>query len=278
MSGRKASVPKQRRERGWSRLGAGDSVREMSEDFAKDELLEVPQIARYLRVSDVTVYRWCREGRLPSLKLGNSWRVRRSALEDFLARGERSATLVGQLRSFYRVPDNVLASARSTEMLHRLDAAFFRVGEARGGKLAKFCGPESGASVEELRTEWAGAGLDVERLEGEGCLRFVAEEEDDDHVEVLRRYYEEAAEEGRAIWVSFDWVVGVDLEEALGRQRELTRYVADRQLVVQTSILEEATNEWGLPMGRQAQLVHTATVWLSEVGLVTTRVSPLSEG
>jgi excisionase family DNA binding protein len=76
----------------------------MSEDFAKDELLEVPQIARYLRVSDVTVYRWCREGQLPCLKLGHSWRVRRSALEDFLARGERSTTLVGQLRSFYRVP------------------------------------------------------------------------------------------------------------------------------------------------------------------------------
>ena len=70
----------------------------------------------------------------------------------------------------------------------------------------------------------------------------------------------------------------MDLEEAIGGQRELTRYVADRQLVVQTSILEEATDEWTLPLGRQAQQVHTATVWLSEVGLVTTRVSPLSEG
>jgi excisionase family DNA binding protein len=259
-------------------LATGDSVREMSEDFAKDELLEVPQIARYLRVSDVTVYRWCREGRLPCLKLGNSWRVRRSALEDFLARGERSATLVGQLRSFYRVPDNVLASARSPEMLHRLDAAFFRVGEARGGMLAKFCGPESGVSVEELRTELLDAGLDVERLEGEGRLCFVAEEEDDPHTEVLRRYYEEAAEEGRTVWGSFDWVVGVDLEEAFERQQELTRYVADRQLVVQTGILGEVTDEWTLPLGRRAQQVHTATVWLSEVGLVTIRVSPLSEG
>jgi hypothetical protein len=163
-------------------------------------------------------------------------------------------------------------------MLHRLDAAFFRVGEARGGMLAKFCGPESGASVEELRTELLDAGLDVERLEGEGRLRFVAEEEDDPHTEVLRRYYEEAAEEGRTVWGSFNWVVGVDLEEALERQRELTRYVADRQLVVQTSILEGDTDEWPLSMGRQAPLVHTATVWLSEVGLATMRVSPLTEG
>ncbi len=259
-------------------MATGDSVREMSEDFAKDELLEVPHIARYLRVSDVTVYRWCREGCLPCLKLGNSWRVRRSALEDFLARGERSATLVGQLRAFYRVPDNVLASARSPEMLHRLDAAFFRVGEARGGMLAKFCGPESGASVEELRAELGRVGLDVERLEGEGRLRFVAKEKDEDHVQALRRFCEEEAEEGRTFWVSFNWVVGVDLEEALERQRELTRYVADRQLVVQTSVLEGDTDEWPLPLGREVQLVHTATVWLSEVGLATMRVSPLVEG
>jgi excisionase family DNA binding protein len=250
----------------------------MSEDFAQDELLEVAHLARYLRVSDVTIYRWCREGRLPCLKLGSTWRVRRSALEDFLARGERSATLVGQLRSFYRVPDNVLALAQSTEMLHRLDAAFFRVGEARGGKLAKFCGPESGASVEEHRAELGSAGLDVERLQGEGHLRFVAKEKDDDHVEVLRRYYEEEAEEGRTMWASFDWVEGVDLEEALERQRKLTRYVADRQLVVQTGVAEGDTDEWPPPLGRQAQLVHTATVWLSEVGLATMRVSPVAEG
>jgi excisionase family DNA binding protein len=250
----------------------------MSEDFAKDELLEVPQIARYLRVSDVTVYRWCREGRLPCLKLGNSWRVRRSALDDFLARGERSATLVGQLRSFYRVPDNLLASAPTMEMLHRLDAAFLKVGEARGGMLAKFYGPETGASVEELRAEWRGAGLDVEHLEGEGRLRFVAEEEDDHQLEALRRLYEEEADEGRTVWVSFDWEVGVDVEEALERQRGLTRYVADRQLVVQTGILECHTDEWPLPLARQAQLVHSASVWLSGVGLATMRVSPLAEG
>jgi excisionase family DNA binding protein len=279
MSGRKASAPIQRRKLGWSHLATGGNVRLMNEeDFTKDELLEVPQIAHYLRVSDVTIYRWCREGRLPCLKLGNTWRIRRSAMEDFLARGERSATLVGQLRSFYRVPDNVLASAQSKQRLHQLDDAFFRVGEARGGMLAKFLGPETGASVEELRSDWGGAGLEVERLEAEGRLRFVAVEKAGDHAEALRRYYEEVVEVGRTIWVSIDWAVGVDLEEALRRQRKLTSYVADRQLVVQTGILERATDEWALPVGRQAQLAHTATVWLTEVGLATTRASPLAEG
>ncbi len=127
--------------------------------------------------------------RLPALKLGHSWRVRRSALEDFLERRERSATLFGRLRSFYRVPDNVLAIAQTQEMPHALDAAFLGVG-ARGGTLVRFRGPQTGASIEELRSEIAAAGLDVERLEGEGRLRFVEEEERDDvdHVEALGHF------------------------------------------------------------------------------------------
>ena len=246
----------------------------MSEDFTKDELLEVPQVAGYLRVSDVTVYRWCREGRLPCLKLGHSWRVRRSVLNDFLTRGEYSATLVGQLRSFYRVPDNLLAIAQTHERLHQLDAAFFEVGEARGGMLVKFCGPETGVSVETLRADLDRAGLDVERLEDEGRLRFVPK--NDDHVSVLRRFYEET-EWDRTIWASFDWVVDIDLEAALESQHELTKFVVDRQLVVQTGVLEGDTDKWPPPLGRRAQLLHSATVWLSDAGLATTRVSPLAE-
>ncbi len=242
------------------------------------ELLSAEDVAGLMGVKETTVWRWCREGNLPCLKVGKHWRVRREALEEFLRRSERPTSLVEQLSSFLQVPDNVFAIAQDLALLHRLDAAFFQVGEAHGGKLAKFCGPESGASVEELRAELGRVGLDVERLEGEGRLRFVAKEKDEDHVQALRRFCEEEAEEGRTFWVSFNWVVGVDLEEALERQRELTRYVADRQLVVQTSVLEGDTDEWPLPLGREVQLVHTATVWLSEVGLATMRVSPLAEG
>ncbi len=253
----------------------------MSENFDRDELLEVPEIARYLKVSDVTVYRWCKQGRLPALKVGHSWRVRRSALDDFLERGEHSATLFGRMRSFYRIPDNVLAIAQTQELLFRLDAAFFGVGEVRGGKLVKFHGPQTRSSVEELRTHLQGAGLDVDRLEGEGRFRFVPEDHSisEYHVGALRRVYdEEVNTNGHTIWASFDWTKDVDLEEALERQQEHTRYVADRQLVVQTAILEEDADEWPPPLGRRAQVVHSGTAWLSEAGLATTRVEPVAEG
>lgn len=254
----------------------------MGEDFDRDALLGVPEVARYLRVSDVTVYRWCKQGRLPCLKLGHSWRVRRSALVAFLDRGEHSATLFGRLRSFYRIPDNVLAIAETQELLYRLDAAFFGAGEVRGAKLVKFHGPLTGSSVGELRTQMQGAGLDVERLESEGRLRFVREDHRsprDDYFRALRQVYDEEVDENaRALWASFDWSKDVDLEEVLERQRKLTRFVADRQLVVQTGILEEDTDEWPPALGRRAQVVHSGTTWLSEAGLSTNRVEPVAEG
>ncbi len=40
--------------------------------------------------------------------------------------------------SVIEVPDNVLAIAQDREIMTRLDAAFFRVGTARGGTLVKY--------------------------------------------------------------------------------------------------------------------------------------------
>src|SRR5918997_1567417 len=99
------------------------------------ELLAVADVAGMIGVKETTVYRWCSEGKLPCLKIGKHWRIRRGVLEHFLKQSERPRTLVGQLDSFLRVPDSVLAVAQNIDILHRLDAAFFRVGEARGGLL-----------------------------------------------------------------------------------------------------------------------------------------------
>src|SRR5919107_714198 len=127
-------------------------------------------------VKETTIYRWCKEGKLPCLKVGKHWRVRREALEDFLKRSERPRTLVGQLGSFLREPDSVLAIAQNVEILHRLDAAFFRVGESRGGLLVKFYAGEE-HSEEELLSEFEGNGLQAWRLKRERRLLMRAEEE-----------------------------------------------------------------------------------------------------
>src|SRR5215203_5369858 len=140
------------------------------------ELLGAEEVAALLGVKETTVWRWCREGNLPCLKVGKHWRIRREALERFLKQQERSSTLVGQLGSFLQVPDNVLAIAQNVDILHRLDAAFFQVGEARGGLLVKFYGGEV-YSEDELRTEFEKNGLEVRHLARQG--RFLMSPEED---------------------------------------------------------------------------------------------------
>ena len=140
------------------------------------ELLGAEDVAGLMGVKEATVWRWCREGTLPCLKVGKHWRVRREALEDFLRKGERPVTLVGQLGSFLRVPDSVLAVAQNRGVLHRLDAAFFRVGEARDGLLVKFYGGED-RSEGELLARFEANGLEAGRLRREGRLLMRPEED-----------------------------------------------------------------------------------------------------
>lgn len=237
------------------------------------DILSVEEVAEYLGVGVVTIYRWCREGRLPCLKMGKFWRIRREALEDFLNRRERPATLVGQLQSFLTVPDNLIGIAQTTDLLHRLDAAFFQVGETRGGLLVKFHGGESQASEDELRIILERNGLAVSRLEREERFRFV---EETDPVEgrdaVLERLLNED-EAGRTLWASFNWTEQVSLDVALRQQEALKELTDAHQLVVKTGVVEEVADGWPVAELRRAQMVHSATIWIAESGLSLSRVT-----
>ena len=238
------------------------------------ELLSAEDVASLMGLKESTVWRWCREGRLPCLKVGKHWRIRRAALEDFLKQQERSTTLVGQLSSFLQVPDNVLAIAQNIDILHRLDAAFFQVGEAEEGLLVKFYGGEV-YSEDELRTELEKNGLEVGRLEREGRFLMRPEDPHDGREEVLGQLLEENVSEGRTVWASFNWAMQVDLETALEQQQRLTDLVDASQLVVKTAALDEAIDEWSAAELRRAQSSHAATILASESGLSLSRATPM---
>lgn len=248
---------------------------QFDEDFRGRELLHAEDVAEHLGVNPVTIWRWCRDGRLPCLKIGRRWRIRREALESFLERSERSASLVGRLRPFLEVPDNVLAVAQDREMMHRLDAAFFRVGEARGAMLAKYTDGESRDSLDEARAEFERQGLEVARLEEEGRFRFTSEPDPRaGRVEELRRLLTEEAIVGRSVWVSFNWAEHIDLDAALKQQRDLREIVEEGQIVVKTAVLEERIDEWTGKMLRRAQVAYSGTIWLSNSGLALSRLTP----
>lgn len=252
----------------------GDNVGMNEDCYAQKDLLSVEDVARYLGVGSVSVYRWCREGRLPCLKIGKHWRIRREALERFLKRSERSGSLVGRLRPFLEVPDSVLAITQNREMMHRLDTAFFQVGEAQGGTLAKYVDGESWDSLDDARTDLENHGLEVRRLEREGRFRFVSEPDlHGGRVEELRRLLSEDANGDRSVWVSFNWAEQIGLEAALKQQQALRQIVEEGQLVVKTAVLEEVIDEWSGKMLRRAQSLCGGTIWLSESDLALSRVT-----
>jgi excisionase family DNA binding protein len=45
-----------------------------------NEILTVPEVAAYLRVSRVTVWRWCRVGVIPASQIGRNWRIQKGDL------------------------------------------------------------------------------------------------------------------------------------------------------------------------------------------------------
>src|SRR5215212_7757043 len=217
-----------------------------SNDTAREkELLAAADVAELIGVEESTVYRWCSEGKLPCLKTGDHWLIRRGVLEDFLEESGRPRTLVGQLDSFLRVPESVLAIAQNIDILHRMDAAFFRVGEARDGLLVKFYAGEE-HSEEELLSDFEENGLEARRLKREGQLLMRSEEEPlgGTRADQLGRLIEEEGGEGRTVWASFNWVRPVDLNTALEQQKRLSELVDASQLVVKTAAIEEAIDEW----------------------------------
>ncbi len=242
------------------------------EEMGKD-LLEAEEVASYLGLNPVTVYRWCRQGKLPCLRIGRYWRIRREALDDFLRQNERPTTLLGHLRAFLKVPDNLITIVGSPELLHRLDAAFFMLGESHGGRLIKFHGGEE-VSEEDLRADLEGWGLDVGRLEEQGSLRFIAEENPEERESLLTRLLEEDPADGSTLWASFNWSKRMSLERALEQQEAISK-ITSGSLVVNTAALEEAIDDWPPATLRRAQVVHSGQIWLSEKGISVSRVAPL---
>jgi excisionase family DNA binding protein len=227
----------------------------MDDGRGERQLLTADEVARELGLQPTTIYQWCREGRLPAMKLGKEWRIRRTALDAFLEQSERRPTLVGQLRAFLTIPDHVLGIAQDTDLLHRLDAAYFQVGEAHGALLVKFTGGET-TPVDTLRDDLERNGLAVRRLEREGRMRLIADPDPLGPRAGTLRAFIEAAGTGGLIWASFNWSERVDLETT--RRQE-----------------EAITDDWPPSAQRQAQDTHAGMIWLSERGLGLRRIVPL---
>lgn len=50
----------------------------------QDTVLTVPEVAIFLKVSETTIYRLAKSGKLPARKVGGAWRFSQSAIQEWL--------------------------------------------------------------------------------------------------------------------------------------------------------------------------------------------------
>jgi excisionase family DNA binding protein len=59
------------------------------EKLSNDPLLKEPEVARWWQLSDQVIKRMAREGRMPAIRVGKSWRFDRTELATGSIRDER---------------------------------------------------------------------------------------------------------------------------------------------------------------------------------------------
>jgi excisionase family DNA binding protein len=238
----------------------------------ENDLLDVEAVARQLDVGPITVYRWCRDGRLRCLKPGKSWRIRRTDLDAFLQQSARPHTLAEHLDRFLTVPDQILTVTEDAGLLARFDAAFFQVGAARDALLVKFYDRRA-MSHSGLQASLRQHGLDVDGLEKRKRLRWSPETSLEDAVISLQRILGEEREE-QPIWAAFNWPSVGEMEAKLHQQEILSAIVATHpQLVISTGVVEPEPDAWP-SLSEQWQLLSSlqGLIRYARSGLLLSRV------
>lgn len=86
----------------------------------EDDILTIEEVAKYLRVSERTVYDWAQKGEIPSGKIGTVWRFKKSEIEkwvnDRLSSGSKTTTAnqAVQIRNILS-PDRIVYINQSTK-------------------------------------------------------------------------------------------------------------------------------------------------------------------
>ena len=55
-----------------------------SPNLAPDEIITLPELAAYLKLSERTVYGYAQRGLLPGIKVGSAWRFRKADIQAWL--------------------------------------------------------------------------------------------------------------------------------------------------------------------------------------------------
>lgn len=55
----------------------------------EETFFTVPELARYLRMKPITIYKHASKGKLPAFKVGASWRFKKSSIDKWIEEQEK---------------------------------------------------------------------------------------------------------------------------------------------------------------------------------------------
>ena len=60
------------------------------------EVMTVKDVAAYLDVHPMTIYKYVKDGRIPAFKIGDSWRIKRGSIQKWIRENEQKNGGKGQ--------------------------------------------------------------------------------------------------------------------------------------------------------------------------------------
>ena len=82
-----------------------------------DDILTIEEVAKYLRVSERTVYDWAQKGEIPAGKIGTVWRFKKDEIEKWVNERLTSSVKVAQNNPLVQV-QNILSPDRIVMLSH----------------------------------------------------------------------------------------------------------------------------------------------------------------
>jgi len=58
--------------------------------LVKETVMTVREVARYLRMKPVTIYKHAQEGKLPAFKVGATWRFKKKTIDTWITEQEEN--------------------------------------------------------------------------------------------------------------------------------------------------------------------------------------------
>jgi len=134
------------------------------------EFLTILEVAQILKTHTNTIYKMCREGRLPCVKIGKEWRIDRTKFAEFMESGTKQQKiedpLLGVVGNALK-GGHVLGVFTEQDNIAEFELEFFKAAPTDGRRLLKACWWQH---PDDVRQYLAQGGFPIEEMEASGSF------------------------------------------------------------------------------------------------------------